>query len=117
MEMNVKISFHNMPHSEPMEQHAREKLQKLLEYLKDQKNMTPLSVEMWLKANKQHPHHAVEINLKSRTLTLHAHHEGPDLYLAIDTAIDKMITQLIKEKERMIEKNHKPETDKTKFSR
>jgi len=117
MEMNVKISFHNMPHSEPMELHAREKLQKLLEFIKDQNNMMPLSVEMWLKANKLHPHHAVEINLKNRALTLNAHHEGPDMYIAIDTAIDKMITQMIKEKERMLEKSHKPETEKKKFNR
>ena len=117
MEMNVKISFHNMPHSEPMELHAREKLQKLLEFVKDQKNMMPLSVEMWLKANKLHPHHAVELNLKSRALSLQAHDEGADMYVAIDAAIDKMITQMIREKERMIEKSHKPDTEKRKFTR
>lgn len=117
MEMKVKITFHGMPHSDPMEQHAREKLSKLLDFLPDRAEMHPLYTEMWLKANKQHPHHAVELHFKSPVHDLHAHDEGPDMYICIDTTIDKMVTLIKKHKERSIDDRHKPDTEKRRFNR
>lgn len=115
--MNIKISFHNMPHSEPLELHARGKLTKIEELLKNQAYATPFNVELWLKANKQHPHHASELNIKTPIYNLHAHSEGPDMYMVIDTTVDKMVALLKKEKERMLDKAHKPDTEKKTFSR
>jgi ribosomal subunit interface protein len=115
--MNIKISFHNMPHSEPLELHAREKLGKIEELLKAQAEATPFNIELWLKANKLHPHHAAELHIKTPIYNLHAHDQGADMYIVIDTTIDTMIGLIKKEKERMLDKFHKPETDKKKFSR
>jgi ribosomal subunit interface protein len=115
--MEIKITFHNMPHSSVLEQHAQAKLKKIEEILKAQAHMSPFTVEMWLTANKQHPHHAAKIHVKTPCFDLIAHHEGPDMYIAIDTAIDKMITVIKKEKEQLTEKTQNPDTPKKNFSR
>ncbi len=115
--MNIKISFHNMPHSDPMEHHIRAKLVKISEILQGQADATPFNIEVWLKANKLHPHHRVEIHVKTPIVDLHAHDEGTDMYIAADNAIDKMVALIRKDKERMRDKFQRPETDKKKFSR
>lgn len=115
--MKIKISFHNMPHSDSLEAHAREKLEKISEILQAQADAAPFNIELWLKANKQHPHHAVELHVKTRDLDCNAHNEGPDMYIALDTTIDKMVKQLLKEKERHLDSRHKPDTEKKNFSR
>lgn len=114
--MNIKISFHNMPHSDPLEAHAREKLKKIGDVLHGQVDATPFNIELWLKANKQHPHHAAELHVKTPIFNCNAHHEGPDLYIVLDTTIDKMVAQLKKEKERRLDDIHKPDTAKKKFT-
>ena len=104
-----------MPHSESLELHAREKLKKINEFL--QEKATPFSIELWLKANKQHPHHSAELHVRTPIFNLNAHHEGPDMYLVIDATIDKMIALIKKEKDRHLDKKHKPDTEKKNFSR
>jgi ribosomal subunit interface protein len=113
--MKKKISFHNMPHSDPLEKHANEKLEKISNILKGEENVSPLHVELWLKANKQHPHHAVELHLKTPHLDLNTHDEGTDMYVVLDNTIDKMIALLKKEREKTRDKNRKVETEKSKF--
>ena len=71
---------------------------------------------MWLKANKQHTHHTVDLKLKTPQFDLFTTYESPEMYLAIDTVIDKMITVLKKEKEKLIDKKEKKENDKKIFS-
>ena len=115
--MDVKITFHNMPHSAPLEEHAREKLGKLETILKAQSHASPFFVELWLKANKQHPHHAAELHVRTALFNLHTHNEGADMYVVVDSVIDKMVVLTKKEKDRHMDKTHKPDTDKKKFSR
>lgn len=115
--MKIKITFHNMPHSDPMESHAREKLQKISELLQSQADSTPFNIELWLKANKLHPHHAVELHVKTPVFDCNAHDEGTDMYVALDNAIDKVIRQLMKEKDRHLDARDKPDTEKKNFSR
>ena len=106
-----------MPHSAPLEDHAREKLNKLKTILKAQADASPFYVELWLKANKQHPHHAAELHVRTPIFNLHTHDEGPDMYIVLDNAIDKMVVLAKKEKERNLDRTHKPDTEKKKFSR
>lgn len=113
--MQVKISFHNMSHSAPIEQHVREKLEKLHELLKSCDNQPPFFVEFWLKANKLHPHHAAELHLRTSIFDLHAHEEGTDLYGAIDSTIDTMVKLVKKQKDKFHDKHHKTETEKKNF--
>lgn len=109
------ITFHNMEHSAGMEGHANLKLNKIEEFLKDPKFHTPKHVEIWLKANPQHPHHEVDIKLKTPQFDLFVSNSGPDMYLVIDGAIDKMVTLLKKEKSKINDNNKKKENDKRKF--
>ncbi len=103
-----------MEHSDGIEEHARQKLVKVTEFFKEDER--PLHVELWLKANKQHAHHRAEIHFKAPHFTIDAHDECPDMYLAIDNAVDKLITQIVKEKEKHRDKNHKKEdTEKNQF--
>lgn len=102
-----------MTHSDPLEQHTMAKLEKIRTFVDD--SLQPFHLDVWLKANKTHPHHAVEIHLKTHSYNLHTHEEGVDMYLAIDQAIDKIVGLLIKEKEKKIDKYHKITTEKQKF--
>ena len=113
---NVKISFHNMDHSDPMESYTRQKLEKVADLLKNENNVTPLFAEFWLKSNKQHPHHEAEFHLKTPRFDLNSHENGPDMYLVIDGTIEKMVAQLKKEKELYRDRIRKAGTDKKNFN-
>ncbi len=104
-----------MPHSQPLEDHCHSKLQKISELLGSEDG-TPLHAELWLKANKLHPHHAAELHLKTPHLDLNSHCEGTDMYVVADQVIDKMVTLLVKEKSKRREKSRKQMTEKNKFS-
>jgi ribosomal subunit interface protein len=114
--MQIKISFHNMEHSAPLEEHTLSKLEKLHELLKAEDYKSPFYVEAWLKSNKKHPHsHMAELHLKTSGLNLHAHDSGADLYVAMDNAIDAMVKLVKKEKEKNRDKSHKAKSEKTDF--
>ena len=51
--MDIKITFHNMPHSAPMEDHAREKLGKLEEIASWFEKQKEVDVEEGLKRVKE----------------------------------------------------------------
>ena len=115
-EMKKEITFRNMEHSAPLEEHANAKLAKIEEYLGGSEDFTPFSVELRLDAHKMHAHHHVELHLRTPHFALHTHEEGPDMYIAVDDTIDKMVKLIIKEKEKYKDKLHKQEKDKNKFS-
>ncbi|KKQ49680.1 MAG: hypothetical protein US69_C0003G0035 [candidate division TM6 bacterium GW2011_GWF2_38_10] len=106
-----------MPHSPTLEEHALQKLNRFLQLLKEEGNQTPLYAEFWLKANRQHPHHAVELHLKTPQFDLHAHDEGTDMYMVIDAAIDKMNTLFKKEKGKHKDKMRSVDTPKSQFNK
>jgi ribosomal subunit interface protein len=113
---NVKIAFHNMEHSEPMESHTRQKLEKISEFLKNEENSTPLFAEFWLKSNKQHPHHEAEFHLRTSRFDLNAHDVGADMYVVIDNTIDKMVALIKKENEMRRDRSRRADTEKKKFN-
>ena len=113
--MNKKIAFHNMDHSDPMEQHAYQKLSKIEELLKEPEWTTPKHLELWLKAQSQHPHHSAELHLKTPQFDLNAREGGTDMYVVIDNVIDKMVSLIKKEKAKVKDKHQKLETNKNDF--
>lgn len=114
--MERKITFENMDHSDPIKNHVNEKLNKIEEILRDSGWRTPMIMEIRLKANKQHEHDKVELNLKTPRFNLNSHDENADMYVAIDNAIDKMIKLLKKEKTKRIDEEKKTETEKSTFA-
>lgn len=113
--MKKKLSFKNMDHSDPIEKHVNNKLERLEELLKKDQQ-PPFHMDIHLEAHKVHGHHHVELHLKTPRMDLHSHDEGPDMYVAIDNAIDKMVNLVRKNKAKNKNKEHKPENDKTNFS-
>ncbi|MBU1008126.1 ribosome-associated translation inhibitor RaiA [Candidatus Dependentiae bacterium] len=114
--MDIKLSFHNMPHSDPIEQHTRQKLDRLHELLKKNDAQPPFHVTMRLTAKKPHPHHKVELHLKTSILDLNAHDESPDMYVTIDNTIDKMVKLVTKHKNINKDKQRKADTEKKNFT-
>ena len=106
-----------MQPSELLEQHIHNKTERLLELLKDEAESTPFSLEFWLKAQAPHAHHSVEFHLRTKHFNNNAHESGPDMYLAVETAIDTMTKLVKKEKEKMLDRQHKQETEKHLFTK
>lgn len=106
-----------MSHSPSLEEHANAKLKKIEDLLHSEEAFAPHYIELWLKANKQHPHHGVELHLKTPLFDLNAHEEGTDMYVVIDDTIDKMVRLLKKNKDRFHDKKVKVETPKKEFQR
>ena len=111
--MNIKVTFHNMPHSESIEAFARDKLTKITMLFKEDES--PFTIEMFLNANKQHEHHGCELHIKTPHFDLVAHDEDPDMYIVITKTIDKMVGLAKKEKEKTREKYSRVENEKRKF--
>ena len=112
--MERKISFHNMDHSDPLEQHAQQKLDKLEEFLDNEQ--TPLYIELRLTSNSLHPHHHVELHLKTPLFNLNTHDEGTDMYVMVDNTIDKMVSLVKKEKAKIKDKEQKTSNEKGEFA-
>src|SRR4051812_43362721 len=113
--MNRKISFHNMEHSDPLEQHAHAKLDKVEELLKRDKEASPLNVELRLTSHKPHSHHHVEMHVKTPRFDLNAHHEGPDMYITLDQTIDTMLGLIKKQKSKHRTQQKKKDSPKNSF--
>jgi ribosomal subunit interface protein len=112
--MNLSITFQNMPHSDDLAAHAHEKFTKILEFLGSH---TIMSADLWLKGDKHNEQNMVEMHIKTTTLSLNAHDEGMDMFIAIDNTMDKMLRQIKKNKERTQDKAYKFDSEKRKFNR
>ena len=113
--MKRTITFRNMDHSDPLEQHAHQKLDKIEELLRQEQFETPFFIELCLTSNKPHPHHKAELRLRTANLRLEAHDEGPEMYVMLDNAVDKMVILIKKEKEKLRDKEQKQGNDKKDF--
>lgn len=114
--MDIKISFHHMDHSDPLDAHVRQKLKKLEEINRTDFESEPFFVEAFLTANRQHMHNRADFTLKTPRFSLEAHAEDPDMYWAVDHAIDRLVEQLVKHKNMVLDKEHKPMTAKRAFT-
>ncbi len=113
--MKIKITFHGMNHSALLENHCKQKLVKISDILHFDETVTPFHVEIWLNAHKKHLHHSAEIHLKTPQFELIAKNDGQDMYLVIDSVIDKMVTLIKKEKTKKKDKKLKSKTEKKDF--
>ena len=113
--MKTKINFHNMDHSDALEVHALKKLSKLEEFCAT--DAMPLHAEVWLKAESSHPHHKTDLQVKVNKMELHTSSQSRDLYIALDEAVDKMVTLLKKNKAIQRDKCRCVESEKRNFAR
>ncbi len=115
--MNIIINFHQMPHSTALDTHARARLDKVATLLKKSEPAHPITAELFLNAHAAHAHHEVELRIKSGALSLASHDSNADMYVAIDSVIEKMVTQVKKEKEKQDSKKHHSTSEKSLFNK
>lgn len=98
--MHKRITFRNMTHSGPMEDHVNEQLTKIEKFLSNEP--TPIYIDMILEASKIHAHPRAELHVKTPHYDLMSEyeHEGVDMYDVIDRVIDVMYRQLHQKKEK-----------------
>ena len=98
--MQVNITFRNMFATDALRNHVQEKLGKVVDKYLDKvtEAHVTLSLERYL-------HHA-DINLHAGHFHVRGKDKSEDMYASIDTAIDKIETQLKKHKDRL--KSHRP---------
>ena len=89
-----------------MKAYAEEKITKLNKYIEDNENITG-SVLFKVRGPKQ----KIEITIPIKGITLRVEEEGQDFYSAIDTSLDKLERQIIKNKTRLNDKRNKGKMD------
>ena len=99
--MDVKITFRGMDSSSAIEEYINKHIEKVTRVLV--KEASPINLEVVLEAARTHHHHRVEIFLKSPHYDLVSHYECPEMYLAIDKAVDKMFAEVTREKKKRID--------------
>ncbi|MFQ5835389.1 MAG: ribosome hibernation-promoting factor, HPF/YfiA family [bacterium] len=96
--MKVEVSRTHVPVTADLEKHIRKKLQKINKYLR-----RVFSARVRLKLEKKR--YLTEINVVADGLTIHGDGSSPDLYISVETAIDKVNKQAKKFKEKI--KSHR----------
>lgn len=108
--MHKRITFRSMDHSQNIENYVHEHLAKVEEFLANERE--PIYIDIVLDSGKIHAHHAVEFRLKSPHYELVSSFEGPKMYEVIDHVIDTMYHEMLKAKEKRIDKEKKGDSYK-----
>ena len=100
--MNKKITFKNMDHSAGLENHANEKLEKIVNFL-EREGRTPITIELVFMPSKVNAHHKVELLVKTPDYDRVSSYEGTDFYDVLHRVIDTMYRELHEDKQRRID--------------
>ncbi|MBI5970072.1 MAG: ribosome-associated translation inhibitor RaiA [Deltaproteobacteria bacterium] len=100
--MQVTVTFRHMESSDALRKYAVEKSERLVKYL-----FPPIEIHWALSVEKIR--HTADVNITANGVTIKAQESTPDMYSAIDMALDKLEKQVKKHKEKR--KDHKPHTD------
>lgn len=111
--MEIKVNFQGMESSKAEENHAIEKMQKVVKLIKEQ--WSPCRSEVHLKSHPNHAHQEVVIHVKGKNLDLSTSCQDPDMYKAVEMCVDKMVLLVKKEKDKTADKHKKVQTDKSNF--
>lgn len=104
--MKLNIRGEKTEITEAMKVYAEEKITKLNKYIDDNENITG-TVLFKVRGPKQ----KIEITIPLKGVTLRVEEEGQDFYSAIDTSLDKLERQIIKNKTRLNDKKNKGKMD------
>lgn len=104
--MKLNIRGEKTEITEAMKSYALDKIKKLEKYLENSEEVTGTILF------KVHgPKQKIEITIPLKNCTLRVEEEGQDFYSAIDTSIDKLERQIIKNKTRLSDKRNKGRID------
>ena len=104
--MKINIRGEKTNRTESMKSYAEEKLQKLNKYIEDSDEVTGT-----LLFKVYGPKQIIEVTIPLRSCTLRVEEEGHDFYAIIDTGIDKLERQIIKNKTRLANKRVKNKSE------
>ena len=104
--MDLKIRGEKLEITNAMKEYASNKINKLSKYLEQEEQ-----VQSNILFKKQGVNQKVEITIPLKKYTLRVEETGEDFYATIDTAIDKLERQIIKNKTRINSKKQKEKSD------
>ena len=95
--MNVTITFRGMKSSDAIREYVTEKTQKFNKYLRD-----PIEVHAICELNKIR--HSIEMIINSHKDNFQGKETSEDMYVSIDSLMDKLETQMRRNKDKKISK-------------
>ena len=104
MKLNIRGEKTNI--TEAMKTYAEEKIQKLNKYIENSEEITGTIL-----FKVYGPKQKIEVTIPLKNYTLRVEEEGQDFYAVIDTSIDKLERQIIKNKARLSNKRNKGKID------
>lgn len=104
--MNIKLRGEKLEITEAMKEYADGKFKKLSKYLNNQEQLIGN-----LLFKKNGPESKLEITIPLNNFTLRVEQLGSDFYSTIDTAMDKLERQIIKNKTKLSSKKDKGKID------
>ena len=104
MKLNIRGEKTNI--TEAMKTYAEEKIQKLNKYIENNEEITGTIL-----FKVYGPKQKIEVTIPLKNYTLRVEEEGQDFYAVIDTSIDKLERQIIKNKTRLSNKRNKGKID------
>ncbi len=104
--MNINIRGEKLEITDAMKDYAEEKFERLSRYLDNQENVVG---NLLFKING--PKQKLEVTIPLRNFTLRVEENGEDFYATVDTAIDKLQRQIIKNKTKLESKKFKDKKD------
>ena len=104
MKLNIRGEKTNI--TEAMKTYAEEKIQKLNKYIENSEEITGTIL-----FKVYGPKQKIEVTIPLKNYTLRVEEEGQDFYAVIDTSIDKLERQIIKNKTRLANKRNKGKID------
>ncbi len=105
--MERKITFRRMEPSTVIEEFINAKLDKFEELLGSERS--PVSVSVVIDTHPTHAHNKVDVLVDTPDYNLIANHEGQDVYVEIDTVMDKMLREIRRAKEKRDSEQKKSE--------
>lgn len=97
--MNIQVLGRNIEVTDALKQFAENKMQKLFKFHEDiSKAVVTLDVE--------HVSQIAEGTVLLKGFEAHASAKTDDMYASIEALVDKLITQVSKHKEKLIDKSH-----------
>lgn len=104
MKLNIRGEKTNI--TEAMKTYAEEKIQKLNKYIENNEEITGTIL-----FKVYGPNQKIEVTIPLKNYTLRVEEEGQDFYAVIDTSVDKLERQIIKNKTRLANKRNKGKID------
>jgi putative sigma-54 modulation protein len=95
--MRLSVKGRNLEITEPLRRYAEEKVQRLSKYLE---HIVAANVVLAVEKHRQ----IAEVTLRVRDLTIRAEESTADLYSAIDLVTEKLERQILRYKERIVDR-------------